>query len=85
MGLALVLTLVAIFLLWDYGVRSAGRALSHLGSSAKRVAPPQQLSSDGQASSCGIIHAGNLSELRWPDFSDYAPQLMMACGCVAVS
>jgi murein L,D-transpeptidase YcbB/YkuD len=33
--------------------------------------PPQQLSSDGQASLRAIIQAGNLSDLRWPDFSDY--------------
>src|SRR2546430_12099753 len=32
---------------------------------------PQQLSADGQASLRGIIQSGNLSELRWPDFSDY--------------
>ncbi len=40
-------------------------------SSATPVALPQQLGADGQASLRGIIQSGNLSELRWPDFSDY--------------
>jgi len=72
---ALVLTLVAIFLLWDYGVSAARRALAQSESAAKRIAPPQQLSADGQTSLRGIIQAVNLSELRWPDFSDYAKHL----------
>jgi L,D-transpeptidase YcbB len=70
-GLAIVLPLVAILLLWDFGVGAARRARKQKESSARPVAPPQQLSSDGQASLRGIIQAGNLSELRWPDFSDY--------------
>jgi murein L,D-transpeptidase YcbB/YkuD len=32
---------------------------------------PQQLSAEGQGSLRAIILAGNLPDLRWPDFSDY--------------
>jgi L,D-transpeptidase YcbB len=49
----------------------AGRARAQSETSAKAAAPPQQLSPDGQASLRAIIQAGNLPELRWPDFSDY--------------
>ena len=71
-GLALVLALVAIFLLWNLAIGAAGCARRQAESSASPIALPQQLSSDGQASLRGIIQSGNLSELRWPDFSDYA-------------
>jgi L,D-transpeptidase YcbB len=74
-GLASVLVLVAIFLLWDYGAGAARRALAQSESTAKRIAPPQQLSVDGQTSLRSIIQAGNLPELRWPDFSDYAKHM----------
>src|ERR1700756_1182770 len=70
-GLALALPLFAIFLLWNYGVGAARRTRRQAESSAGPVAPPQQLSSEGQASLRGIIQSGNLSDLRWPDFSDY--------------
>jgi len=71
MGLVLVLPLVAITLLWSYGAGSAGSARTLTEASANPVAPPQQLSPDGQASLRAIIQSGNLSDLRWPDFSDY--------------
>jgi murein L,D-transpeptidase YcbB/YkuD len=71
MGLALVLPLVAITLLWSYRVGSARNAGARTEASAKPVTPPQQLSPDGQASLRAIIQSGNLSDLRWPDFSDY--------------
>jgi murein L,D-transpeptidase YcbB/YkuD len=70
-GLVLVLPLVAITLLWSYRVGSARNAGARTEASAKPVAPPQQLSPDGQASLRAIIQSGNLSDLRWPDFSDY--------------
>src|SRR5882672_3630076 len=70
-GLALVLALVAIFLLWNLAIGAAGCARRQAESSASPVALPQQLSSNGQAALRGIIQSGNLSELRWPDFSDY--------------
>ena len=70
-GLVLVLPLVAITLLWSYRVGSARNAGARTEASAKPDAPPQQLSPDGQASLRAIIQSGNLSDLRWPDFSDY--------------
>jgi murein L,D-transpeptidase YcbB/YkuD len=71
MGLVLVLPLVAITLLWSYRIGSARSARTQSEASAKPVAPFQQLSSDGQGSLRAIIQAGNLSDLRWPNFSDY--------------
>ena len=71
MGLASALPLVAIFVLWNHGVGAAGRARRQAENSARPIALPEQLSSDGQALLRGIIHSGNLPELRWPDFSDY--------------
>jgi murein L,D-transpeptidase YcbB/YkuD len=72
-GLALVSALVAIFVLCDHGIGAARRRQTE--SSVRPVALPQQLSSDGQASLRSIIQSGNLSELRWPDFSDYNKHL----------
>jgi murein L,D-transpeptidase YcbB/YkuD len=72
---ALVLPLVAIFLFWDHRTGAARRASRQTESSARPVALPQQLTSDGQASLRSIIQSGNLSELRWPDFSDYRKHL----------
>jgi len=40
-------------------------------SSAKPGAAPQQLSAEGQAALRGMVQAGKLGDLRWPDFSDY--------------
>jgi len=74
-GLALALPLVAIFLFWDHRTGAARRARRQTESSARPVALPQQLTSDGQASLRSIIQSGNLSELRWPDFSDYHKHL----------
>jgi L,D-transpeptidase YcbB len=71
MGLVLVLPLAAIALLWSRDISSARSARTQDVASAKPALPPQQLSSDGQASLRAIIQAGNLSDLRWPDFSDY--------------
>jgi murein L,D-transpeptidase YcbB/YkuD len=68
-GPVLTLPIVAIFLLWNHSVGAAGPRRKT--ESLARPALAQQLSSDGQASLRGIIQAGNLSELRWPDFSDY--------------
>src|SRR5258705_272795 len=70
-GLALVLALVAIFLLWNLAIGAAGCARRQAESPASPIALPQQLSFDGQASLRGIIQSGNLSELRWLDLSDY--------------
>jgi len=70
-SLALALPLVAISLLWEYGVRAARRARKQTENSTRPIVLPQQLSSDGQASLRGIVQSGSLSELHWPDFSDY--------------
>jgi len=70
-GLAFVSPLFAIFLLWNYSVAAARGARQQAESSARPFALAQQLSSDGQASLRVIIQSANLSELRWPDFSDY--------------
>jgi hypothetical protein len=39
--------------------------------SERQSAPPQPLSAEGKASLRAIIEAGNLPDLRWPNFSDY--------------
>jgi L,D-transpeptidase YcbB len=70
-GLMLALPLIAVFLMWDYGIGAARRARRQTETSAKSVASSQQLSSESQTALRAIIQAGNLSDLRWPDFSDY--------------
>ena len=70
-----LLPLVTIALLWGHNIISAGEARTQAETSAQSVPAPQQLSPDGQASLRAIIQARNLSDLRWPDFSDYG-QLM---------
>jgi L,D-transpeptidase YcbB len=70
-GLPLMLPLAAIALLWGHGIASARRAHTQSETSSKSAAPPQQLSAEGQASLHAILQAGNLPDLRWPDFSDY--------------
>jgi murein L,D-transpeptidase YcbB/YkuD len=67
--------LVTIALLWSHGVDWAGRVRAHPESSAQAATPHQQLSPTGQASLRAIVQAGNLPELRWPNFSDYASQV----------
>ena len=69
--LVFMLLLVAIALLCGHDIRSARRAHTQSETSAKSGAPPQQLSPQGQASLRAIVQAGNLADLRWPDFSDY--------------
>jgi murein L,D-transpeptidase YcbB/YkuD len=70
-GLVLLLLLVAIFLLWNHRMSDVRHARGSAEASARSDAPPQQLSPDGQASLRAIIQSGSLSDLRWPDFSDY--------------
>ena len=70
-SLPCLLTLVTIALLLGHDISSAGEARTQAETSAQSVPGPQQLSPEGQASLRGIIQAGNLSDLRWPDFSDY--------------
>jgi hypothetical protein len=70
-----LLPLVMIALLWGHDISLAGEARTQAETSAQSVPAPQQLSAEGQASLRAIIQARNLSDLRWPDFSDYS-QLM---------
>ena len=70
-GLALVLALVATSLWWSYGCGYTGSARTQSEAAARSAGPPQQLSPEGQESLRTVIKGGNLSDLRWPDFSDY--------------
>jgi L,D-transpeptidase YcbB len=70
-GLLLILLLGTTVLLCCHDAGSAKSARARSETSAKSGAPPQQLSPEGQASLRAIVQAGNLSDLRWPDFSDY--------------
>src|ERR1700691_2231458 len=74
-SLLCLLPLVTITLLWGHVISSAGEARTQAESSAQSVTAPQQVSPEGQASLRTIIQARNLSDLRWPDFSNYG-QLM---------
>jgi L,D-transpeptidase YcbB len=74
-GLLLVLPLLALALLAGHSAGWARRARAHSESRAQSDASPQQLSPDGQASLRAIIQAGNIPDLRWPDFSDYEKHL----------
>ena len=74
-GLLLVLPLLALALLAGHSAGWARRARAHSESRAQSDASPQQLSPDAQASLRAIIQAGNIPDLRWPDFSDYEKHL----------
>src|SRR5271156_6487772 len=70
-GLLFALPLIALTLLYGCNTGSAANARSQSQASTQPTVPPQQLSPEGQASLRAIIDAGNLADLRWPDFSDY--------------
>jgi hypothetical protein len=55
-----------------YAIGSARHSRTQSETSPKPAAPPQQLSPESQAALLAAIEAGNLPELRWPDFSDYS-------------
>jgi L,D-transpeptidase YcbB len=74
-GSLLVLSLIAMALLWVRAIGSTSSADTGKENSAGYVGAPQQLSADGQASLRAIIQAKSLSDLRWPDFSDYSAHL----------
>jgi murein L,D-transpeptidase YcbB/YkuD len=84
-GLVLLLPVLAVALLLGCGTGSAGRAQAQSESSAKSGDPPQPLSAEGQASLRAIIQAGNLPDLRWPDFSDYGKHLQKFYGSYGYS
>jgi murein L,D-transpeptidase YcbB/YkuD len=69
--LLLTLPLVALTLLYGCNTPSTANARSQSQDAAQPATPPQQLTPEGQASLRAIIDAGNLADLRWPDFSDY--------------
>ena len=75
-GLVAVFTLAALFVAWNRAFASAKifpwQTQSSAPASAQNVAPPQQLSPQGQASLLAVIQSGNLPELRWPNFTDYS-------------
>ena len=71
-GLLSLLPLVMIALLWGHDISLAGETRTQAETPAQAVSAPQQLSPEGQASLRAIIQAQNLSDLRWPDFSDYS-------------
>jgi murein L,D-transpeptidase YcbB/YkuD len=60
-----------IALLWSPGVGSSRRVGTQPENSANSAILPQQLSPDAQSALRAIVQAGSLSDLRWPDFSDY--------------
>jgi murein L,D-transpeptidase YcbB/YkuD len=66
-----VLLTVAIALFWSPGIGSARRTRKQPASSTRLAPLPQQLGAEGQASLRAMVQAGNLTYLRWPDFSDY--------------
>jgi murein L,D-transpeptidase YcbB/YkuD len=70
-SLLFLLPTVTIALLCGPGIGSTRGVLTQSESSAKLASAPQPLSPEGQASLRAIIQAANLSDLRWPDFSDY--------------
>jgi len=55
------------------GLVACARAQS--GGSSASAAPTQQLSPEGRAAQSAAISAGNIPELRWPNFSDYSKLL----------
>jgi L,D-transpeptidase YcbB len=70
-----VLLVVIVALICGPGIGTAASAGPQSETSANSAAPAQQLSPDGQASLRAIIQSGNLPDLRWPNFSDYAKHL----------
>ena len=65
------LIVATIALLWSPGVGSTRRVGTQPENSANPAILPQQLSPDSQSALRAIVQAGSLSNLRWPDFSDY--------------
>lgn len=69
--LLFILLLVAIAIWCSHAIGSSRGAHGRPQASAQSAAVRQQLSDAGQASLRAIVQTGNLSELRWPNFSDY--------------
>lgn len=71
----MLLPFVSIALLCGAGIRLVARARAHSGTATASAAPTQQLSPEGRAALQATISAGNIPELRWPNFSDYSKHL----------
>ncbi len=63
--------LVGMALLCGCGPNSASSAQAQPATSSGNSASVQTLSSEGQAWLAAAVGAGNLPDLRWPDFRDY--------------
>lgn len=74
-SLGVLLPFVSIALLCGAGIRLVARAHAHSGTATASAAPTQQLSPEGRAALQATISAGNIPELRWPNFSDYSKHL----------
>lgn len=70
-----VLPFVAAALLWGGGFGSARDTRPQSEISDNSAVPAEELSAEGQGSEQTIIEAGTLSDLRWPNFSDYSKYL----------
>jgi len=66
---------VAIVALLCGGAVGSARRFQSQSNSASTATPPQQISPEGRATLQAIIQAGNLPDLRWPNFSDYTKHL----------
>jgi L,D-transpeptidase YcbB len=74
-GRFFVLPVMALALVWGNLGWSKGYIWTRPVPSTQTAAAPQQLSVEGQASLRTIAQVGKLSELRWPNFSDYSKQM----------
>jgi hypothetical protein len=66
-----VLIIATIALVWSPGAGSGRWVRTQPRNSANTAILPQQLGTEGQSALRAIEQAGTLSDLRWPDFSDY--------------
>ena len=73
--LLFMLPLVTMALLCGHGVVSARHTHTQSETSAQIASPREQLSPEAQSSLRSIIQAGNLPDMRWPNFSDYEKHL----------
>jgi murein L,D-transpeptidase YcbB/YkuD len=66
---------LAIVALVCGGAIGSARHIQSQSNSASTATPPQQMSPEGRAWLQATIQSGNLSDLRWPNFSDYSGHL----------
>jgi murein L,D-transpeptidase YcbB/YkuD len=66
---------LAIVALVCVGAIGSARRFQSQSNSTSTATPPQQISPEGRAALQAIIQAGNLPDLRWPNFSDYGKHL----------